>query len=178
MTPRRRRHGRAGEVLEDAERINWIAVSAVVATLSLIAALVFSGIQLKDAASAQHETKLATELGLLTQLQSVLSQSAYSRVPYEPQFRELREGRRSAVSTAAYRVAAEEAANMDYFAWLFDNHYLVAHGAEELWGPRMICEYKRAFAPAFQQAARDLTNLYEFVRLRDRALSALGTCPR
>ena len=158
---------------------NWVALSsAIVAALSLIAALVFSSIQLRDAAESQHQTKLATELGLLTQLQGVISQSAYSRVPYEHQFRELRAGRRSRLTPAAYRVTSEEASNMDYFAWLFNNHYLNARGAEELWGPRMICEYKRAFAPAFQEAARDLTNLFEFVRARDHALSHLATCPQ
>jgi hypothetical protein len=158
-------------------RVNWVAFSAVIATLSLVAALVFSAIQLRDAAVSQRQTKIATELGLLTQLQTVISRSAYSRVPYEQQFRELRAGRRSVLTADAYRATAEEAANMDYFAWLFNNRYVTARGAEELWGPRMICEYKRAFAPAFQEAARDLTNLFEFVRARDRALSHLSTCP-
>src|ERR1035441_4617477 len=100
-------------------RVNWVAFSAVIATLSLVAALVFSAIQLRDAAVSQRQTKIATELGLLTQLQTVISRSAYSRVPYEQQFRELRAGRRSVLTADAYRATAEEAANMDYFAWLF-----------------------------------------------------------
>src|SRR5271157_467419 len=104
-------------------RVDWVALSAVVATISLIAALGFSAVQLRDAADSQRQTKLATELGLLTQLQTVMSHSTYSRVPYEQQFRELRAGRRSVLTAGAYRATAEEATNMDYFAWLFNNHY-------------------------------------------------------
>jgi hypothetical protein len=154
-------------------KVNWGAFSATVAALSLAAALVFNGIQVRDSADAQHQAKLATELGLLTQLQTVMSQSVYSRVPYKRQFQELRAGRRAGLTASAYRVTAQEASNVDYFAWLFNNGYLDARGADELWGPRMICEYKQAFAPALQGAAQDLPDLLAFIQKRGRVLSRL-----
>jgi hypothetical protein len=154
-------------------KFNWTALSAVVAAI----ALVFSANQIREGADAQSQTKRATELGLLTELQSVLSQSTYQRVPYERQFVELRAGKRARLSPAAYRAAAEEAANMDYVAWLFNNGYLKAQDAEQLWGPRMICEYKRVFAPAFADASLDISNLFEFVRQRSSALVRLASCP-
>lgn len=152
----------------------WTAISGIVAALSLAAALIFNGIQAHDSAVAQHQAQLATELGLLTQLQSVMSDSVYSRVAYAAQFRELRAGRRDGLSPRAYRALAEEAANMDYFAWLFDNGYLTVAGADELWGPRMVCEYKRAFAPALDRPTRDLPNLLRFIQQRGRKLSHLA----
>lgn len=155
----------------------WAAWSAIVAVLSLAAALVFNGIQARDSAIAQRQAKLATELGLLTQLQDAMSESVYSRVPYHRQFRQLRAGRRGRLTSSAYRVTVIEAANMDYFAWLFNSGHLTAEGADELWGPRMVCEYKLAFAPALRNPTRDLPNLIEFIQERGRRLSRLaGIC--
>jgi hypothetical protein len=142
----------------------------------LATGLVFNGIQVSDGSATQRQARLATELGLLTQLQSTLSQSVYSRVPYEQQFHELRLGHRAALTTPAYRVTAEEATNIDYFAWLFNHGYVRTPGSERLWGPRMICEYQHAFAPAFQEAARDLPDLIEFIQRRGPELAQLARC--
>jgi hypothetical protein len=154
-------------------REKWAAWSGIVAALSLAAALVFNGIQTHDSAVAQRQAKLATELGLLAQIQSVMSESVYSRVPYVAQFRELRAGRRGALGGRAYRVTAEEAADMNYFAWLFNNGYLNASGADELLGPRMICEYQQAFTLALKDPVGDLPDLLQFIRERGPKLSKL-----
>jgi hypothetical protein len=159
---------------ERSRKERWAAWSGIVAALSLAAALVFNGIQAHDSAAAQRQAKLATELGLLAQIQSSMSKSVYSRVPYTAQFRELRTGQRGALSRQAYRVTAEEAANMDYFAWLFNNGYLKAEGADELLGPRMLCEYQQAFAPTFKDPAHDVPNLVLFLQERRLKLSKLA----
>ena len=152
----------------------WAAVSGVVAALSLAAALIFNGIQVRDGAEAQRQAQIATELSLLTQLQSSMSDSVYSRVRYNRQFRELRAGQRNGLTSPAYRALAEEGANMDYFAWLFNNGYLTADGADALWGPRMVCEYKRAFALGLHNPTRDLPNLLLFIQQRGPKLSHLA----
>lgn len=155
-------------------KADWARWSAIVAALSLVAALVFNGIQVRDSAVAQNEARVATELGLLTQLQNVMSESVYRRVQYAPEFQQLRAGERSRLSPAAYRATVEESANMDYLAWLFNNHHLTIDGADELWGPRMICEYKRAFAPSLSTPAQDLPELIRFIQQRGPKLSKLG----
>jgi len=153
------------------------AWSAVIAALSLAAALGFNGWQAHESAVAQRQSKLATELGLLTQLQGAMSESVYSRVPYHQQFRALRAGRRGRLTPAAYRATVIEAANMDYFAWLFNSEHLTVDGADELWGPLMVCEYKLAFAPALRSSTRDLPHLIEFIQERGHRLSRLiGSC--
>lgn len=152
-------------------KIKW---SIVVPVLSLAAALVFNGLQVRSSAISQRQAKVATELSLLTQLQTVMSESVYRRGRYARQFRLLEDGRLAGLTPDAYKVTAEEAANMDYFAWLFNNGYLTADGADELWGPRMICEYKRAFAPALQNPAQDAPELVRFIQKRGRRLAKLA----
>ena len=155
---------------------NWQAISALIAVGGLIAAIVFNAVQVRSSADAQRQSKLATELGLLTQLQDVMNRSVASRVPYARQFQALRAGRRSQLSADAYRAVIQEASNMDYFAWLFNHSYITAPGADRLWGPRMICEYKQAFAPAIANPAQDLPNLLRFIQERGRELSGLSPC--
>jgi hypothetical protein len=154
-------------------RDHWQAISALVAVSTLIAALVFNGIQVSAGADAQRQAKLATELGLLTQLQTAMTQSVYNRVRYADQFRQLRAGRRAALGPDAYRRTAEEAAMMDYVAWLFNKGYVASGQADEIWGPRMLCEYRQAFAPALRDPAHDLGDLVEFIQDRGRRLSRL-----
>jgi hypothetical protein len=154
-------------------RNHWQAISVLIAVATLIGALVFNGIQVSASADAQRQAKLATELGLLTQLQTVMTQSVYKRVQYANQFRQLRAGRRATLSPDAYRRTAEEGATMDYVAWLFDKGYVASGQADQLWGPRMLCEYRQAFAPGLRDPAHDLSDLVEFIQERGRRLSRL-----
>jgi hypothetical protein len=160
---------------EKPQRASWQAISAAIAILTLAAALVFNGLQLRSSADAQRQSKLATELGLLTQLQDVMNKSIASRVPYDRQFQDLRAGRRP-LTLDAYRAVSQEGSNMDYFAWLFNNGYLTAPGADRLWGPRMICEWNKAIAPAIGDPAQNLPSLYRFVVERNAELSGLVPC--
>jgi hypothetical protein len=155
-----------------AKAATWAGVA--VAVLGLAAALVFNGIQVRDSARAQRQSKTATELALLAQIQSTLIESAYQRIHFVQEFRDLREGRRANLSNDAYRVVAEEGANMNYYAWLFNHGYLTAEGADELFGPQMICEYKQAVAPAFEEAPRELPDLVEFIQARGTRLEKLA----
>ena len=155
---------------------NWTGISTGLAAASLVGALVFNGVQAHDSAVAQRQSKSATELTLLTQLQSAMNQSIYSRTPFANQFQELRAGDRAALTPAAYRVVSEEATNMNYFAWLFNHGYLTAHSADELWGPLMVCEFQRAFAPAFDEPAEVVPDLVMFIKRRGQALTRTWKC--
>jgi hypothetical protein len=163
-------------VKERPQRASWQAISAAIAILSLAAALVFNGLQVRSSANAQRQSRLATELGLLTQLQDVMNTSVASRVPYARQFQDLRAGRRGQLTPDAYQAVIQEGSNMDYFAWLFSSGYLTAPGADRLWGPRMICEYKQALAPAISDPAQALPNLVQFIQERGTELSRLERC--
>ena len=82
-------------------RPSLTAVSTLLAAGSLVGALVFNGVQAHDSAVAQQQAKSATELSPLTQLQSAMNQSIYSRTRFANQFQELRLGERAALTPAA-----------------------------------------------------------------------------
>ena len=149
---------------------NWEAISAIIALLGLIAALIFNGIQAADSADAQRQTQHATELSqqateltLLTQLQSMLNDSVYARTPYASQFQALRAGRLNKLAAQPYQAVVREASDMDYLAWLFNQGYLAVPGADRLWGPLMVCEFKNAIYPALGHATQDFPNLSRFI---------------
>lgn len=171
MPAHSREPGSAGEARRGSR---WTRVPVVVGVLSLLVALVFNGIQAHDSAIAQHEAKLASELSLMTQLQDAMNATVYNRVQFGRQFAQMRDGKRGELTPPAYRAVAEEAANMDYFAWLFNSGFLDAPGADKVWGPRMVCEYKRAFAPALPEPAQELPELLRFIESRGVRLSRLG----
>ena len=150
---------------------NW---SVLIAAATLLAGLIFNGWQLMENASAQRESRLASELNLLTRLQRTMNQDVYSRGVYESQFRELRAGTRRDLTHIAYRAAAEEAATMEYVAWLFNNDHVSVSDADELWGPLMSCEFRRTFLPGLQDPTQDLPELIEFLQERGRRLSELA----
>jgi hypothetical protein len=149
--------------------------SAILAGVSLTVAIAFNGLQVRDSAEAQRQTKLATELGLLTQLQNQMNESIYARVQFTAEFRELRSGKREQLSRPAYRATAIEAANMGYMAWLFNNGYLTTPRSDTLWGPRMLCEYRQALAPGLEHPAQDLQELLRFLRTRGREFERFGS---
>jgi hypothetical protein len=65
---------------------------------------------------------------------------------------------------------------MDYFAWLFNNDHLTVPNADRLWGPLMVCEWKKAIAPAISNPVRDLPNLLRFIREREKKFSGRAPC--
>jgi hypothetical protein len=142
----------------------WARWSVLVALLSLIAALIFNGIQVRGSAEAQRQAKVATELGLLAGIQTAMTESIYAKVPYSDELGELEAGKRTRISTAAYRAVAEEAYGMNYFAWLFNHDYLDAPEADELLGPVMVCEYEKTFTRVFAAPAGEVPELARFVQ--------------
>lgn len=144
----------------------WAAWSAAVAVISLIAALVFNGIQVRDSANAQRQARVATELGLLAEIQTAMTRSIYAKVPHADELRDLEADRRSSLSRRAYQLVAEEAYGMNYFAWLFNNGYLKAPEADELLGPVMVCEFQQLFVRVFEDPAGEVPELTKFVQRR------------
>lgn len=162
-----------GQGKKEREKLaTWVGVG--VAVISLVAALVFNGLQVRDSARAQRQAKTATELALLAQIQGTMTEAAYRRVPFAKQFRKLRKNQRSNLSDKAFRVVAEEGADMNYFAWLFNRGYVTADGADELLGPQMVCEYQQAIGPALEEAPLELPDLLEFIQERGPHLQKLA----
>lgn len=148
----------------ESKKDKWARGPVILALLSLIAALIFNGIQVRGGADAQRQAKTATELGLLAGIQTAMTQSIYAKVPYSDELRELEAGERTRLSIRAYQAVAEEAYGMNYFAWLFNHDYLDAPDADELLGPVMVCEYEETFSRVFRRPAGEVPELARFAQ--------------
>jgi hypothetical protein len=174
--PRSRKRSRTRK--SAGRRVSWEALSASAAVLGLAVAVAFNGLQVRHGTNALREARTATELQLLTQLQTVLKRSVYGRFPYIPEIRALRNGTRSSVSPAAERAVKEETADLDYLAWLVTTRHLTTGGADELWGPVMVCEWRQAILPVLGQdvASSAAPNLRRFVAQRGSEYLRLRVC--
>jgi hypothetical protein len=159
------KHWRANRSRSHSLTWSWEGLSGVVAVVGLAAAVLFNGCQVSQGADSLRESRTATELQLLTQLQTVLKETVYGRYPYIGEIRALRRGVRRSVSEKAQRAVLEEAADLDYLAWLLTAGHVRTSGAERLWRAVMVCEWRLAIVPVLGQdvVSASAPNLEHFV---------------
>jgi hypothetical protein len=154
-------------------------ISALTAIASLVVALIFNGLAVRDSADQERQAKLATELGLMTQLSGVLAQSEAALDPRNPKV-VLAEERSAVLPRKVATVWGETLRNLDYLSWLFNSDFIDIPGARQLWGSRMQCLYTtaaRIFGPGVIKAHDP--NLVRFAnRPRGESLTKLqgATC--
>lgn len=145
-------------------RRHLVDVSALTAIASLVVALIFNGLAVRDSAKQESETRLATQLQLLTQLNGLVAQSESTVQPLDAEFLRA-EARDAQLSYQTNSEFSDALKNMDYLAWLFNNGYVGIRSSRELWGQRMECMYVSAvlvYGPTVEQR---LQNLARFVDL-------------
>ncbi len=139
-------------------RSRFLDVSAITAIASLVVALIFNGLQVRDNADQARATRRATELQLLTQLNTIVTESQSTIQPRSPEFiRVEREG--GELSGQSARYLGTTIKNMDYLAWLYDNGFVTIPDSRQLWGPRMRCIYITAlllYGPTIQKRVENL----------------------
>jgi hypothetical protein len=164
--------------VRDVRRRHIIDISALTAIASLVVALIFNGLQVRDSADQARQAKLATELQLLTQLNGLVTQSEVTFNPRSSEIvrAELRNGQLSNKTNAELGMTLK---NLDYLAWLVNNGFIRVAGARQLWARRMKCLYATAVRVYGPTANVRLPNLERFVsRPRGESLIALqnDTC--
>lgn len=144
-------------------RRHIIDISAITAIASLVVALVFNGIQVRDSADQARASRQATELGLMTQLNEIVAQAESSVSPLDREFRQAE----LHYQYLSFRTAGQFAVtlkNLDYLAWLYNHGYVAIPGARQLWEQRMKCMYATAvliYTPKYIYPR--LPNLRQFV---------------
>jgi hypothetical protein len=144
-------------------RRHIIDISAVTAIASLVVALVFNGLQVRDSAEQSRAARQATELGLLTQLNGIVAQSESTVSPLDREFRTVEAQTGTTLSTKTEASLAITLKNLDYMAWLFNHGFVAIPGARQLWERRMKCMYATAFLVYGPTASVRLRNLQRFV---------------
>jgi hypothetical protein len=119
-------------------RIRWEAVAGITAVVSLAAALVFNGIQVRENGQQARAAREATELQLLTQLNTVVNNST------EDVAGVVDRRRAGALSAREHAVLVHALGDFDYVAWLFENNFLTLPAAKGYWGGSLRCAYARA----------------------------------
>jgi hypothetical protein len=151
-------------------RLHWPAIGSLLAVASLVAALVFNGLGVRDSARQQRasarqesQARAATQLQLLTQLNAVVNDADLQIVGV------LNRSNKPHVGLSDHERALLDHAlgDFDYVAWLFENGYLTLEPAKRYWANSIRC-------------ARDTALLLErraYVNLNFRSLSSYpGSC--
>lgn len=124
-------------------RRHIIDISAITAIASVVLALVFNGLQVRDSADQARAARQATELALLTQLNGIVARSESTVSPLDQEFRqtEVRNQQLSNRTEAALSITLK---NLNYLAWLYNNGFVSIPGARQLWERQMNCMYATA----------------------------------
>jgi hypothetical protein len=115
--------------------INW---QLLVATISLIAALIFNSLSARDAASQAKRSANANELGLLQTINGSVV-TTIARIQAEPQLQHPIKGHLRPSARSALVEALNE---FDYLAWLYNHHHLTSQDARRYWYQPMRCVYE------------------------------------
>jgi len=140
--------------------ISLEVLGLAVAILSLAAALIYNGRQL-------HQTREATQLQLMTNLNAQLNDSMARLWKHENEMIAIQTGEREFASSSAKLDIDRAFAYMEYLAWLFDAKFLDLPDAEKLWAPSMACRYENVLLPtsaSADDAAHDYPHLTRLVR--------------
>jgi hypothetical protein len=123
-------------------RLHWPTVGTVIAVTSLVAALVFNGLGVRDSARQQRlstrqesEARATTQLQLLTQLNAVVNDADLQVADV------LNRVNKPHVGLSVHERALLDHAlgDFDYVAWLFENGYLTLEPAKRYWANAIRC---------------------------------------
>jgi hypothetical protein len=140
-------------------------VSTITAIASLVVALIFNGLQVHSGAEEANAARRTTELQLLTQLNALVAES---QSEVEPQSHEIERAERDEeveLSASTQHALGRAVKDMDYLAWLYNNHFVDIPGSRQLWSRRMTCVYVTAVLLYGASAEERVENLKRFVNL-------------
>jgi hypothetical protein len=157
----------------DAAKTNRLeAISTLIALIGLIGAIVFNGIQVRQA-------KEATELQLLTDLHGALAQTETQLQVHNTEILNVISAREDeqesgrpnnrdkTLNPSTQRVVDVAGANMEYLAFLFERGHIELAGSDRLWGDVLSCQFRDTYVGLELEpgdAARDYPYLGRFAR--------------
>jgi hypothetical protein len=123
-------------------RPSWRDVPTAVAVVGLIVALVFNTIGVWRSAREDGQTRRATEVNLLTQLDAFVNRA-------EQELNASKGLQRRCERFAALTLTRDETAQLfsalqyyDYMAWLFNDEHITLEPAKRYWAPNMLDAYR------------------------------------
>jgi hypothetical protein len=134
-----------------------------VAVTGLLVTLIFNTVGVWLQVEQSQETKEATQLGLLTQLNVTAKSSEAQINATDIPDRRCKRDQIGQLKDAQEAALVEALDFYDYLAWLFSREHVTLQGADEYLAPRMIDAFAvgRAFMPP-KQLGRDFAYLKAF----------------
>jgi hypothetical protein len=145
----------------ESKRPRWETVSAITAVVSLIGVLTFNSIQVSRDADQATQSRAAAELGLSTQLHSLVTEAENAVNATDLAAKLERNEKPTRKETAALRFAL---ASADYLAWLLNRGYVNVDGAREYWAPVLGEAYDLGKRASGELDVDDFVELSRFVR--------------
>jgi hypothetical protein len=150
--------------MEGAARRSRRDITTLLAVLGLFVTMVFNTVGVWQYVAQTKRDRVASELGLLTQLNG-LARQAEGRLT----------GVRDAVCSARRpkprdgAALIEAAQYYEYLAWLFNAHHVTMREARQYWAPSMIQTYELFATLGLTDARRRFPNLNTFKLATPRA---------
>jgi hypothetical protein len=117
----------------------WRDAPTVVAALTLAAGLVFNACQARSQTQEAAQTRIYTQISLLTEMASQARESEKTIESSEmPALACDREYRESDLSLADSAVLEDALDIYEHMAWLFNERHVAMDSARSLWTPRII----------------------------------------
>ena len=132
----------SGRAAREGGRPWWRDVPTAVAVVGLIVALTFNTIGVWRSVQENQQTRLATEVNLLTQLDAFVNQA-------ELQLNATEGLTKRCDRVLAFALTRGETARLfsalqfyDYMAWLFNEEHITMEPAKRFWAPNMLDAYR------------------------------------
>ena len=148
----------------DGRRPLWETVSGVTAVVSLIIVLIFNTIQVARDADQATQARLAAELGLSTQLHSLVTEAEREVNATALAGKLQRQEKPARGELSALRFALSSA---DYLAWLLNRGYVAVEDARTYWSPVLHEAYALGKQAPAELDVDEFAELSEFVRTTD-----------
>jgi hypothetical protein len=150
----------AREATRGARRRSWEGWSVAVAVVGLLVALVFNTIgvwrqleQNQQAVEQAKQTRVFTQLGLLTQLG--LTVTASERAAANANEHRCDKDTLNSLRPPETAALWEALSNYEYLAWLFNHKHLTLSSARTFWTPYMLDAYKLGTTFVYYKHVRD-----------------------
>ena len=170
--------GDSGTGARGEDRPWWRDVPTAVAVVGLIVALSFNTIGVWRSVQESEQTRRATEVNLLTQLDAFVNQAEQELNATEDLDTRCNGNRVYSLSDGDNARLFAALQYYDYMAWLFNEEHITMGPAKSYWAPNMLDTYRvgTIFRPQ-KEINEHYAELAAFQRTADEALWPRDPCP-
>jgi len=156
----------------------WRDVPTAVAVVGLIVALIFNTVGVWRSVQESEQTRRATEVNLLTQLDTFVNQAEQEINATDVLATRCKPNRPYTLTDGDEARLFAALQHYDYLAWLFNKEHITMGPAKSYWAPNMLDTYRVGTIYRPQEEINEhYAELAAFQRTADEALWPRDPCP-